>query len=53
MYNSVRFRLTVWYVAVLSLVLIGFSVGVYSLLAQNVRADADRQLAGEIGRAHV
>jgi heavy metal sensor kinase len=47
-YNSVRFRLTVWYVAVLSLVLIGFSMGVYSLLAGNVRAEADRQLAGAI-----
>ncbi len=48
MYNSVRFRLTVWYVAVLSLVLIGFSTVVYSLLAQNVRADADRQLVASI-----
>lgn len=48
MFNSVRFRLTGWYVGVLSLVLIGFSTVVYSMLAQNVRADADRQLVASI-----
>lgn len=45
MLDSVRLRLTVWYVAVLTLVLVVFSVGVYSLLARNIRAEADRQLA--------
>ncbi|MEO5922303.1 MAG: ATP-binding protein [Bryobacteraceae bacterium] len=48
MLNSVRFRLTGWYVGLLSLVLVGFSIGVYELLAQNVRADADRQLVGAV-----
>ncbi len=48
MYNSVRFRLTGWYVGVLSLVLIAFSMGVYSMLAKAIREDADRQLAAAI-----
>lgn len=48
MLNSVRLRLTIWYVGVLSLVLIGFSIGVYTLLAQNIRAEADRQLTAAI-----
>ncbi len=48
MFNSVRFRLTMWYVGVLSLVLIAFSTAVYSMLARNIREDSDRQLAGAI-----
>jgi len=48
MLNSVRFRLTGWYVGVLSLVMIAFSMGVYSMLAQTIRAESDRQLAGAI-----
>jgi len=43
MLNSVRFRLTGWYLGVLSLVLIAFSVGVYSMLAKTIREEADRQ----------
>lgn len=45
MLNSVRFRLTGWYVGVLSLVMIAFSVGVYSMLAKTIREEGDRQLA--------
>lgn len=45
MLNSVRFRLTGWYVGVLSLVMIAFSMGVYSMLAKTIREEFDRQLA--------
>lgn len=48
MFNSVRIRLTLWYVGVLSLVLIGFSFAVYTLLAREARSDLDRELAGAI-----
>jgi heavy metal sensor kinase len=48
MLNSVRFRLTGWYVAVLSLVLIAFSMGVYSMLARTIREASDKQLEGAI-----
>ncbi|MEO8099453.1 MAG: ATP-binding protein [Acidobacteriota bacterium] len=48
MLNSVRFRLTGWYVAVLCLVLVGFSITIYSLLAQNIRAESDRQLVAAV-----
>lgn len=47
-FNSVRVRLTCWYVGVLSLVLIGFSIGVYTLLAAATRNDLDRELANSI-----
>src|SRR3569832_975979 len=48
MLNSVRFRLTGWYVAVLSLVLITFSMGVYSMLARTIREASDNQLAAAV-----
>ena len=48
MLNSVRFRLTGWYVGVLSLVMIAFSMGVYSMLARTIREASDRQLEGAI-----
>lgn len=48
MLNSVRFRLTGWYVGVLSLVLIAFSMGVYSMLARTIREASDKQLEGAI-----
>jgi len=48
MFSSVRFRLTGWYVGLLSLVMIGFSMGVYSMVSQNIRADGDRQLVAAI-----
>lgn len=47
-FNSVRLRLTFWYVAVLGLVLIGFSAGVYTLLAQSAHDKVDEELAGAI-----
>jgi heavy metal sensor kinase len=48
MFNSVRFRLTGWYVGVLSLVLIAFSMGVYSMLARTIRDAADGQLVAAV-----
>ena len=48
MFNSVRFRLTGWYVGVLSLVMIAFSMGVYSMLARTIREESDRQLMAAI-----
>lgn len=49
MLDSVRTRLTLWYVGVLALVLVAFSVGVYSLLARslNDRFDAGLRLTLE------
>ena len=49
MFDSVRTRLTLWYVAVLALVLIVFSVGVYLLLARELyfKLDADLKTAVE------
>jgi signal transduction histidine kinase len=48
MFKAARWRLTAWYVAVLSLALIAFSFGVYTLLARAARRDLDRALAGAI-----
>src|SRR5262245_59617503 len=55
MINSVRVRLTLWYVAVFGLVLAGFSVFVYLVLSQSLyeRLDqslsrADEVVAGEL-----
>lgn len=47
MFDSVRFRLTLWYVAVLALVLIAFSIGVYALLARSLRDRLDSALRNE------
>ncbi|HLA09773.1 MAG TPA: ATP-binding protein [Pyrinomonadaceae bacterium] len=47
MFDSVRFRLTLWYVAVLALVLIAFSSGVYALLAQSLYDRLDSTLRNE------
>src|SRR5215470_1354572 len=44
MLDSVRTRLTLWYVGVLALVLIVFSTGVYLLLARNLRRRMDESL---------
>jgi heavy metal sensor kinase len=48
MFDSVRFRLTLWYVAVLALVLVAFSVGVYGLLAQSLYNRLDSALRNEV-----
>lgn len=49
MIDSVRTRLTLWYVGALAVVLTAFSVGVYSLLAHKLsgRLDAGLQTAAE------
>jgi heavy metal sensor kinase len=47
-FSSVRLRRTAWYVGALSVVLIAFSIGVYTLLARSARNDLDRELAGSI-----
>ena len=48
-FNSVRFRLTLWYVGVLGLVLIGFSIGVYTLLTRSTYGNVDPRAAAESG----
>ncbi|MDQ3253676.1 MAG: hypothetical protein M3R15_07175, partial [Acidobacteriota bacterium] len=44
MLDSVRIRLTLWYVGVLALVLLAFSVGVYALLARSLNERLDNGL---------
>ncbi len=46
MLDSVRTRLTLWYVGVLALVLLGFSTGVYALLARNLHQRLEAGLRG-------
>ena len=41
MFESVRARLTLWYVCVLALVLAAFSLGVYALLSRALYARVD------------
>ncbi len=41
---SIRLRLTIWYILLLSLALIGFSVLVYVVLVQGLSAEMDRTL---------
>jgi heavy metal sensor kinase len=45
MFHSVRARLTLWYTAILALVLIIFSAVSYVLLARTIRAENDASLA--------
>ena len=44
MYRTVRIRLTLWYVGVLALVLVTFSMGVYSVLNKSLRQRLDAGL---------
>jgi heavy metal sensor kinase len=44
MINSVRMRLTLWYVGVLGAVLVAFSAGVYALLARTLYDQLDLEL---------
>ena len=44
MLDSIRTRLTLWYVGVLALALIVFSAGVYLLLARNLHRRMDESL---------
>jgi len=48
MFNSVRSRLTLWYVAVLALVLIAFSLTVYALLAAILYDSLDTELGATV-----
>jgi two-component system, OmpR family, sensor kinase len=44
MLDSVRMRLTLWYVGVLALVLLGFSAALYALVSRSLYADLDDNL---------
>jgi len=44
MFSSVRTRLTVWYIGVLALVLVAFSIGVYIMLKRTLYAQLDSDL---------
>ena len=48
MLDSVRVRLTIWYVGLLALVLVAFSIGVYALLAQSLYDRLDSSLRVEV-----
>jgi two-component system, OmpR family, sensor kinase len=48
MVDSVRTRLTLWYVSILALVLVVFSIGVYSLLSRALYARVDENLRSVI-----
>lgn len=48
MFDSVRVRLTLWYLAVLALVLIAFSTGVYLLLRQSLYERLDASIRNEV-----
>ncbi len=48
MLDSVRIRLTLWYVGVLALVLLAFSVGVYALLARSLSERLDGGLRASL-----
>lgn len=48
MVDSVRTRLTLWYVSILALVLVVFSIGVYSLLSRALHARVDENLRSVI-----
>ena len=48
MFDSVRMRLTLWYVTVLALVLITFSIGIYTLLSRSLYERVDDSLRAVI-----
>lgn len=50
MFDSIRMRLTLWYLSVLASLIIGFTVVVYLLVAQNLSRTIDNNLA-EVGRS--
>src|SRR5436853_2454405 len=47
LFSSIRFRLTLWYVAILALVLLVFGGVVYAAQARGIRAEAYDQLRGQ------
>jgi two-component system, OmpR family, sensor kinase len=48
MLDSVRTRLTLWYVGVLALVLVAFSIGVYALLARSLYTHLNEELVATV-----
>lgn len=50
MFNSIRTRLTLWYLGILALVIVAFAALVYFLLARNLTQTNDKNLS-EIGRS--
>jgi heavy metal sensor kinase len=48
MFDSVRVRLTLWYLGLLALVLVTFSTGVYVLLSQTLHDRLDASLRNEV-----
>jgi heavy metal sensor kinase len=48
MIDSVRTRLTLWYVGVLALVLVAFSIGVYALLARSLYTHFNEELLATV-----
>ncbi len=48
MFSSVRTRLTVWYIGVLALVLVAFSIGVYVTLKRSLYAQLDSDLKSTV-----
>jgi two-component system OmpR family sensor kinase len=48
MIDSVRARLTLWYVGVLALVLVAFSIGVYALLARSLYTHLNEELLATV-----
>ena len=51
MIRSFRFRLTLWYVALFSLLFVVFSVFLHSLLSKNLRTRLDQSLNSEANTA--
>ncbi len=47
---SIRVRLTLWYVALLAVILVAFSIGLYLTLARNLREEMDITLSTEAER---
>jgi len=45
MFDSVRARLTLWYVGVLALVLVAFSIGVYAVVTAILYDSLDTELS--------
>ncbi|HKX30590.1 MAG TPA: HAMP domain-containing protein [Blastocatellia bacterium] len=53
MINSIRAKLTIWYTAMLAVVVIIFSIGVYVLLSNALRLNLDRALRASIEAAAI
>src|SRR5262245_42995400 len=51
MFDSVRTRLTLWYIGVLALTLVVFTIGVYALLSRTLRIRLDVNLRASVEAA--